>query len=837
MHPESPPLFTLFLLLLLLLLLPSSSTTLLNLTLSYPPSHHTTSLFFHKSSFHPLLPLSSSSSAIPTYTHIIPPPPPPSPLTNPSHPQLSPLLSLTLFAPDGTPLHWVLSEHKIVDGAVAEKWLYVSMHDAENCADYPCGEWMSMSSHPGHLSSSVIDDRDVDVPLHAVSYIASLQYNYDEDDASDDAKGDASHGGGYYNAAVRQFNSGDVHGALQTLTTAGAGGGWGEEDGDGDDATAAAAAAAGKVDFVSRHFFSLLSFISPATPSSSYDTSYLPPSGMLKVLGMLPHCVGWMELCEITTSLQKKVHGKDAGAVSEARKQIKILITNYGLVGLAKDMVDQDGGICGIYGGLLNYDLIVPDIGAARSTLDTLTRELTNLIGVGRYVDSLSDPSCMPSLTLGLCYTGLRFRSVVELVNDSLRQFVIGAVVVAPAAERGKDGAVKNGVTVTRVGVISAHIHQSSICKAMCPLVIELASHDIHVTVLYPSTMKVDGVSKRVFGAVNATVELPGSLREQHELIGGLGLDVIIYLEVNYSPSTMMLPLSRLAPVQMATWGHHGTSGSEAIDYYVMARGMLGGDEEGFAEEYREQIMLVDVEGLGVVLDETVFDMRLEEGGEEEEEVEERVEWAKNSTVYLVAQSLPKFHPEFDEALFGILEKDTSALVVITSDTQKTVHLSTLRKRWLREYGKNLSERIVFVPNLPRMEMLTLLQSGRIHAALDPFPVGGGITTVELLSCGVGVVTFSEGISVIRSSAALVAQVQEGQEEGGEMVVHSVPEYIDAAVRIAEAGRRLRRKEGAVTGAGFGRKRWRNRLFDAEVNGRVVEEWRELIRRVVGRED
>jgi protein O-GlcNAc transferase len=65
-------------------------------------------------------------------------------------------------------------------------------------------------------------------------------------------------------------------------------------------------------------------------------------------------------------------------------------------------------------------------------------------------------------------------------------------------------------------------------------------------------------------------------------------LDVLIYPEIGMDPMSIKLASLRLAPVQVATWGHPETTGLPTIDYYLSAEEMEPPDAQ---ENYTERLI------------------------------------------------------------------------------------------------------------------------------------------------------------------------------------------------------------------------------------------------------
>ena len=171
-----------------------------------------------------------------------------------------------------------------------------------------------------------------------------------------------------------------------------------------------------------------------------------------------------------------------------------------------------------------------------------------------------------------------------------------------------------------------------------------------------------------------------------------------------------------------------------------------------------------------------------------------------------LTQTLMKFHPSFDEALANLLLKDPAAVVVITYSGNQPAWQAQLERRLASTLKRkqasasstrssteataaaaaaraaiaaaadevNLesnatvvltSARVRFLPSLEHAAFLNLLQHA--HAVLDPWPFGGGVTSLEALSVGVPVVTLPSRQSVVQLAAGFYRRMSL-ESEGSE---------------------------------------------------------------------
>ena len=117
------------------------------------------------------------------------------------------------------------------------------------------------------------------------------------------------------------------------------------------------------------------------------------------------------------------------------------------------------------------------------------------------------------------------------------------------------------------------------------------------------------------------------------------------------SPTTYFLAFSRLAPVQIVSWGHPETTGIDTIDYFLSSTLL---ETNLKVKKYSERLICLSQfplyykppENLGLIKKRS--DLNLPE----------------KNRLYGCPQSLFKLHPDFDAILAKILLRDPKANIV-----------------------------------------------------------------------------------------------------------------------------------------------------------------------------
>jgi protein O-GlcNAc transferase len=319
-----------------------------------------------------------------------------------------------------------------------------------------------------------------------------------------------------------------------------------------------------------------------------------------------------------------------------------------------------------------------------------------------------------------------------------------------------------------RVGIVSQYFWKHSVWDALLKgWILQLDRSRISIHAFYLGTRHDE---ETVLAKAHAAYfrQGPLDLRQWVEAVMDEQLDVIIYPEVGMDPLTAQLAALRLAPVQVATWGHPETTGLATIDYYLSAELF---EPPNAQEHYTEQLILLphlgssytrasiapivpDLQSLGI-------DAR---------------------AVLLVCPGVPfKYAPAYDRVLAEIASKLGRCQLIFF--THRLSHLSDkLRQRIAIAFGLSglaADDFVTFIPWQDTARFFGLLE--RADVFLDTIGFSGFNTAMQAVECGIPIVT--------RESAFLRGRLASGilKRLGlSELIAQSEAEYVAVAVQLAQ---------------------------------------------------
>ena len=283
---------------------------------------------------------------------------------------------------------------------------------------------------------------------------------------------------------------------------------------------------------------------------------------------------------------------------------------------------------------------------------------------------------------------------------------------------------------------------------------------------VYHTSAVEDAFTRRIAeGAEHFAALRTGAVDVAARLAGDM-LDVIVHPEVGMTPLSYLLAALRLAPVQMAGWGHPVTTGSDAIDYYLTCGAMEPPDG---ASHYAER--LIALPGLGVD-----YAMPEPPGAGRREDF--RLPSA--GRIYTCAQSLFKIHPDMDALLAGVLEEDPEGVLVLFQAPARavTAQLASRLQRALAARGIAARGQLKFLPRMGGAAFRRALAASDV--VLDTVRWSGGNTSLDAIAAGTPVVTLPGRFMRGRQTAAMLRAM------GLEALVASSPaDYVRIALEAA----------------------------------------------------
>ena len=243
-------------------------------------------------------------------------------------------------------------------------------------------------------------------------------------------------------------------------------------------------------------------------------------------------------------------------------------------------------------------------------------------------------------------------------------------------------------------------------------------------------------------------------------------LDVLMLPDVGMTPSSRILSLHRIAPIQFTAWGHPITTGSENIDYFLSSDLMEPLDAQ---LHYTET--LVRLPNLALYLTPPA-----------PKEIEKlNFGLPKFHVLYGCLQSILKYHPQYDfiypqiakmipEALFVFLEGEVAYATTI------------LKQRLEAEFslqGIDYEKHVRILPRVSAKAYLSLID--QMDIILDSIGWTGGNTSLEAISIGKPIVTVPGEFMRGRHTHGMFRMM--GLQHH---VSASIEEYINRAVELGK---------------------------------------------------
>jgi predicted O-linked N-acetylglucosamine transferase (SPINDLY family) len=325
-----------------------------------------------------------------------------------------------------------------------------------------------------------------------------------------------------------------------------------------------------------------------------------------------------------------------------------------------------------------------------------------------------------------------------------------------------------------QIAIISNHIRNHSVWHAISKgLIAKFNSRNFDLHIFHLSNIDDSETS---FAKLNATSFTEGviSLESMIHLIQSKNIQVILYPEIGMHQLTSQLASLRLAPLQLASWGHPITSGFPNIDYFLSAE-LFEHSKDNFSEN------LLKLPNLGS------FFLRKEINALPFDKNKYQL---KSSEVIYICPGIPfKYSPNFDFIYPQIaLKVGACKFIFFSQHAQWTKALKNRLSKQFSKIGLNFIDYVVFLPWLNKGEFYGLMLNADVY--LDTIGFSGFNTALQAIECRLPIVT-KQG-QTLRSSLASGILKRIGMNH---LITQTNEDYIDLAARLAtDKDFRLRQK-------------------------------------------
>ena len=258
-----------------------------------------------------------------------------------------------------------------------------------------------------------------------------------------------------------------------------------------------------------------------------------------------------------------------------------------------------------------------------------------------------------------------------------------------------------------------------------------------------------------------------GNLRQWVDAILRQRLDVLIYPEIGMDAMTLKLASLRLAPTQVAVWGHPETTGLPTIDYYLSAEDFEPTDAQS---HYSERLVALPHLGCyysAKALTPVAPDLE---------------KWGIDAACKLfICPGAPfKYAPRHDALLAEIARRTERCRFVFFTFNVNPNLSRKLRQRLERAFaraGLKLDEFVTFIPWQGGAEFYGLLERAAVF--LDTIGFSGFNTAMHAVECGLPIVAREGRFMRGRLASGILKRMGLA-----ELVAASDETYVSLAVRL-----------------------------------------------------
>jgi predicted O-linked N-acetylglucosamine transferase (SPINDLY family) len=325
---------------------------------------------------------------------------------------------------------------------------------------------------------------------------------------------------------------------------------------------------------------------------------------------------------------------------------------------------------------------------------------------------------------------------------------------------------INKGNEKIKVGVIGEQIRNHSVWNAITKGLIfnlDASKFEVHIFHL-GSTIDEETHAARIKAASFTNNQT--SLLEWAKVVIEKNIDVLLYPEIGMNALTTQLACLRLAPIQIASWGHPQTTGLPTIDYYLSA--------ELFENEYSQEAYsetLVKLPSLGcnyskLPIIAAKFDLN-------------RLGISSDQPILICPGTPFKYDPQHDWILVEIVKRLGKCKLIFFN--HENISFSEILKvrleKVFNEANLVFNDYFLFVPWLKPEDFYGLMK--RADVFLDTIGFSGFNTAMQAIECALPIVTREGRFMRGRLASGILKKIRIP-----ELIASSDEEYIELVIQL-----------------------------------------------------
>ncbi|MFN3438369.1 MAG: tetratricopeptide repeat protein [Acidovorax sp.] len=331
---------------------------------------------------------------------------------------------------------------------------------------------------------------------------------------------------------------------------------------------------------------------------------------------------------------------------------------------------------------------------------------------------------------------------------------------------------IRNMGSKCKIGIVSAHIHEHSVWRAIVRGWVEhLDPTEFEIHIFHTGTGR-DAQTEMAARRATRFYYAEGDWVAWAKVISDARLDVLAYPEIGMDSTTVRLASLRLAPVQLASWGHPITTGLPTMDVFVSAKAL---EPEGADANYTEE--LVELPGIGCcyhpfALTPAPIDL---------------TQWGiGNTDRILLCAGTPFKYPPQNDALWVDIAKCCQPCKLVffraTPETLSALLEARLREKFV-EAGLDFDAHVRFIPWLPQANFFALLDRADVY--LDSVGFSGFNTAMQAIERCTPIVAWDGQFMRGRFASGILRQL--GLDE---WIASSMDDYAALVERLCSSSAR-----------------------------------------------